>query len=98
MDPTPAIDVALHDLAQNRETPSQLERHESGSHEQRRSHQEFSLPKADGGKEAWLFLAGCFFIEGLVWGTCIYLDQTLSFFRDIVDIASSEAGPIKCLT
>lgn len=29
---------------------------------------EFSLPPVDGGKEAWLFLAGSFFIEALVWG------------------------------
>lgn len=29
---------------------------------------EFSLPEADGGKEAWLFLAACFMIEALVWG------------------------------
>lgn len=27
-----------------------------------------SLPKADGGRKAWLFLAGCFFIEALTWG------------------------------
>ncbi|KAL8905679.1 MAG: hypothetical protein Q9207_002493 [Kuettlingeria erythrocarpa] len=26
------------------------------------------LPPADRGKAAWLFLAGCFFIEGLIWG------------------------------
>jgi hypothetical protein len=30
--------------------------------------QEFSLPPVDGGKDAWLCLAGCFFIEALVWG------------------------------
>ena len=30
-----------------------------------------SLPKADGGKDAWLFLAGCFCIEALTWGECI---------------------------
>jgi MFS family permease len=30
--------------------------------------QEISLPRADGGKDAWLFLAGCFCIEALVWG------------------------------
>ena len=30
--------------------------------------QEFSLPRADGGRQAWLFLAGCFAIEALVWG------------------------------
>ncbi len=26
------------------------------------------LPPADRGNAAWLFLAGCFFIEGLIWG------------------------------
>jgi hypothetical protein len=30
--------------------------------------QEFSLPQADGGKDAWLFLAAAFFVEALVWG------------------------------
>lgn len=29
---------------------------------------EFSLPRADGGKDAWLFLAGCFTLEALIWG------------------------------
>ncbi|KAH6681406.1 major facilitator superfamily domain-containing protein [Halenospora varia] len=29
---------------------------------------EFSLPQADGGQDAWLFLASCFIIEALVWG------------------------------
>lgn len=29
---------------------------------------EFCLPRVDGGKDAWLFLAGCFCIEALVWG------------------------------
>lgn len=27
-----------------------------------------SLPRADGGRDAWLFLAGCFAIEALTWG------------------------------
>ena len=27
-----------------------------------------TLPPADGGKQAWLFLAGAFMIEALVWG------------------------------
>jgi hypothetical protein len=26
------------------------------------------LPKVDGGKDAWLFLVGCFVFEALVWG------------------------------
>ena len=28
----------------------------------------FSLPPVDGGKEAWLFLTGSFFVEALTWG------------------------------
>jgi len=28
-----------------------------------------ALPRADGGKDAWMFLAACFTIEALVWGT-----------------------------
>jgi hypothetical protein len=31
-------------------------------------HPEFSLPRPDGGKDAWLFLAACFVVEALVWG------------------------------
>lgn len=27
-----------------------------------------SLPRADGGKDAWLALAACFTLEALVWG------------------------------
>lgn len=30
---------------------------------------EFSLPPTDRGKDAWLFLAACFTLEALVWGT-----------------------------
>lgn len=28
----------------------------------------FSLAQADGGKDAWFFLAACFAVEALVWG------------------------------
>jgi hypothetical protein len=31
---------------------------------------EFSLPPTDTGKDAWLFLAACWAVEALVWGTC----------------------------
>lgn len=31
-------------------------------------HQEFSLPPADRGKDAWLFLAAGFVVEAFVWG------------------------------
>lgn len=30
--------------------------------------QQFTLPPADGGKDAWLFLAAAFILEALVWG------------------------------
>ncbi|EAW06524.1 putative MFS monocarboxylate transporter [Aspergillus clavatus NRRL 1] len=32
------------------------------------NHDEQQLPPMDGGKHAWLFLAACFMIEGLIWG------------------------------
>lgn len=28
----------------------------------------FTLPRADGGKDAWLVLFSCFILEALVWG------------------------------
>ncbi|KAJ5094827.1 hypothetical protein N7456_010688 [Penicillium angulare] len=31
-------------------------------------HHEINLPPVDTGKRAWLFLAACFMIEGLIWG------------------------------
>jgi hypothetical protein len=37
---------------------------------------EFQLPPADGGKDAWLFLAACFIIEALVWGMYPSLPST----------------------
>ena len=45
-----------------------------------------SLPAVDGGKEAWLFLAGSFFIEALVWGKWLFcqLPQIFSFSSDPV--------------
>jgi hypothetical protein len=38
---------------------------------------EFSLPPVDRGKSAWLFLAGAFMIEALVWGKCINICSSL---------------------
>lgn len=28
-----------------------------------------NLPRADGGRQAWLFLGGVFIFEALIWGT-----------------------------
>ena len=61
-------DIVLQDLPNYRAA----ERAEHGRLEttQNRSGQhEFSLPPADGGRDAWLFLAACFVVEALVWGS-----------------------------
>lgn len=41
--------------------------------------QEFSLPQADGGKDAWLFLASCFMVEALIWGEQISAESLYSY-------------------
>jgi hypothetical protein len=30
-----------------------------------------TIPRADGGRDAWLFLAGCFVFEALIWGESV---------------------------
>jgi hypothetical protein len=54
-------EFALTDLNDDRNTINQPSTDQAG-------HNEFSLPQADGGKEAWLFLAAGFVVEALVWG------------------------------
>lgn len=44
------------------------------------SRPEFSLPPVDGGKDAWLCLVGCFFIEALVWGEFV----SSRFFQEYI--------------
>jgi hypothetical protein len=51
----------LTDLAEERNAINQPSAGPAGHHE-------FSLPQADGGKEAWLFLVAGFVVEALVWG------------------------------
>lgn len=41
---------------------------EEGQDSQGQGQQQFSLPRADGGKDAWLFLLSAFVLEALVWG------------------------------
>lgn len=65
-------DIALTDLGGQLSSihePTQYERHGTSNQlEQQSDRPEFSLPRADGGKDAWLFLAACFVVEALVWG------------------------------
>lgn len=46
-----------------------METFETSSQEALSEHHEANLPPVDGGKRAWLFLAACFVIEALIWGT-----------------------------
>lgn len=61
------------------------------SHPHGAENEHVSLPKADGGKDAWLFLAGCFCIEALTWGECIYLLQL--YFAATLQENSHDHGP-----
>jgi hypothetical protein len=69
------VDIAMTDTAGER-ISSPLEGEPETAHptEEHLNRPEFSLPQADGGRDAWLFLAACFVIEALVWGRCFSLD------------------------
>lgn len=65
--------IALSDEWAQHRSLSRLERRNSDRHNsildnEPAPQQEFSLPQADGGLSAWLFLAGCFTVEALIWG------------------------------
>lgn len=51
----------------------------------RQEHEQITLPRADGGRQAWLFLAGSFMIEALLWGRSSIvwkkIDEALSIWR-----------------
>lgn len=58
-------EIALSDLTTERDEPRGLQLDDLDNVNDT---PEFSLPCADGGKDAWLFLAACFIVEALVWG------------------------------
>jgi hypothetical protein len=61
-------DVVLNDLSGYLGSRDPGEIAESQQARYEISHHEFSLPPADGGKDAWLFLTAGFMVEALVWG------------------------------
>jgi hypothetical protein len=60
-------DIVLHDFSEYLGT-NQVEDGRLEATQNRPGQYEFSLPPADGGKDAWFFLAACFVVEALVWG------------------------------
>lgn len=60
----PAFDYNASDESsiETQGSPIQVRQHEIHS----------TLPAVNGGREAWLFLAGSFFIEALVWGRFLF--------------------------
>lgn len=51
-----------------------------------------SLPQADGGLQAWLFLAGCFMIEALVWGFPFSYGVFQEYYTSLPLFASNTSG------
>ncbi|EFY94170.1 MFS transporter [Metarhizium robertsii] len=56
--------------------------------------QEFSLPPVDGGKDAWFFLAACFFVEALTWGFPFSFGVFQDYYSTHEPFAGSEQIPI----
>lgn len=53
---------------------------------------EFSLPPADSGKAAWLFLAACFVVEVLIWGFSFSFGVFQDYYSTHEPFASNPSG------
>lgn len=51
-----------------------------------------TLPRADGGKDAWLALAGCFMLEALVWGFPFAFGVFQQYYRTHAPFSDEKAG------
>ena len=72
-------EIALRDITTTTSTGFERQSNHSvnGRYPQHEGEQEqLVLPKADGGRQAWLVLTACFFIEALIWG------KSIAFLRD----------------
>lgn len=54
--------------------------------------QQFSLPPADGGKDAWLFLTAAFILEALVWGFPFSFGVFETYYSSHEPFSSDGAG------
>ena len=77
-----ADNISLNDYGHSR-TSSYAESGRSrvyiGSTIGEQEHEQVALPRADGGRQAWLFLAGSFMMEALIWGESSLSVQHLGF-------------------
>ena len=67
---SPPLPLASHSASEQRlgtATPEE-EALDVGAQPVDGAHEFDSLPPADGGKQAWLFLTACFLVEALIWG------------------------------
>lgn len=62
------MDMAAASTSRPSDEHFELQDTTNAQNENNQSGQEFSLPPADGGKDAWLFLLTCFVVEIFVWG------------------------------
>ena len=51
-----------------------------------------ALPRADGGKDAWLVLGGCFMLEALVWGFPFSFGVFQEYYRTHEPFSHDKAG------
>ena len=65
-------DVSLNDYGRAQTSGFEINRrnsvHSRAPRPDGQQQEQVVLPRADGGGRAWLFLAGCFMIEALIWG------------------------------
>ncbi|KAH8812619.1 putative MFS monocarboxylate transporter [Xylogone sp. PMI_703] len=54
--------------------------------------QEFSLPPTDGGKDAWLMLAGCCVLDGLVWSLPFSFGVFQDYYTKIVELKGNRSS------
>lgn len=75
-------EVHLNDLSDYSGRDPNLTNADGGFGDQLVGHHEFTLPKADGGKDAWMFLAAGFVVEALVWGEFLILVGSKTLHAD----------------
>jgi hypothetical protein len=84
----PTINIPLHGFS---DRPDERHLEESTRHLQEGPH-EFSLPPADGGKAAWLFLAAGFVVEVLIWGFSFSFGVFQEYYTTHEPFSSNPSG------